>query len=307
MFGPMKLAIVCFSILGFAQVALASPELPITSPWLNGGLDGPINDPSMSQGQSFYNYDTQSVFPLPIQFHDNPVGAGGTGGTDVILGIVNSVTTVGGNITAFTIQASITYDLPAVTPFPQGTNSHAGSIVQPTPELNIQSPPTLTANFAISSLTNMPASFTGPYVQQSPQIIAVNNNLLAWYCWTPGLGGGEVTGGYYVPGWNHFYFNGFAWEETLDFTVDGAGLAPTDPRFSNIENSYLNQLDIFTSQSSQLQISSWESSLNLDPGDLYPTGQDLSDVSVFVPEPATLTLLGIGTLSLLACAGWRNN
>jgi hypothetical protein len=85
--------------------------------------------------------------------------------------------------------------------------------------------------------------------------------------------------------------------DTLNFTVPGAGLPANDPRFSVIENSYVDGLDIFTSQSSALKISNWESSLNLDPGVLYST-QDLSDVSVFVPEPGTIGLLTLGILGL---------
>jgi len=205
----------------------------------------------------------------------------------------------------FPLQATITYDMPALWPWPSGSNTHGETLTERC-QANVVAPPTLTANFAISSVSNLPAAFTGPYVQQFPQIVATNENSLGWYCWSPGdAPDGQSDGGYYVPAWNDFVFNGTSWVDTLEFTVVGAGLLPTDPRGVAILASYDNGLsdeDIFTSQSSALKISNWQSSLNLDPGVLYETGQDLSDVSVFlVPEPTTLTLLGLAGLALL----WR--
>ena len=306
--GPMKLAIVCFSILGFARVALAGPELPITKPPVVGDTEypytGPTGDPTASQGQWFLNLATEGLYVKPYQFYDNPVGGGGgSEGTDAIFGVVNAMTLVGGNITAFEISAVITYDMPAPTAWPIGNNALGETLT--TSQVNFVGPPTLTANFAVSSLNNVPSSFTTPYYQVSPQIIAVNNTSLGWYGWSPEYtANGDSTGGYYVPAWDNFTFNGKSWVDTLEFTVDGAGLAPTDLRFVNIEASYSQNLDIFTSQSSALKISNWESPLNVDQGALYPTGQILSDVSVFVPEPTTLTLLGVCTFSLLACK-WR--
>jgi len=303
----MKLAIACLGILGFAGVALAAPELDITKPPVVSGSDpytGPTVDPTASQGQWFSNESgglpTGTQFSRRIQFYDNPEppvntvsGGGGSLGTNAITGVVNSITLNGGNITAFQIQATITYDMPAMSPWPNGSNSH-GETLSTTNQEDVVKAPILTANFAISSDNNLPAAFTAPYTLQSPQIVATNENLLAWYCWTPGLGPtGESDGGYYVPAWSNFVLNGPSWVDTLDFTVERAGLLPTDQRAINILSSYANDLDIFTSQSSALKISNWESSLNLDPGTLYPKGDDLSDVSVFVPEPATLGMLGL--------------
>ncbi len=307
--GPMKLAIVCFCILGFARVALAGPELPITRPPVVGNAvyqyTGPLADPEATWGQSFLDLATENKYALPVQFYDNPVGGGGgSKGTDAIRGVVSSYVLVGANITAFTIQATITYDMPALTGWPSGENA-LGETLTTSSQLNVVGPPTLTANFAISSLNNVPSSFTTPYYQVSPQIVAANNTALAWYGWTPGWAPtDEPSGGWYVPAWNNFVFDGTSWVALLFFTVQGAGLDPTDPRYAIIEASSSQKLDIFTSQSSSLKISNWESPLNVDQGKPYPTGQDLSDVSVFVPEPTTLTLLGVGTLSLLAYE-WR--
>jgi len=315
----MKLVIVFLGGLGFAGVALAAPELLVTKPPVVSGSEpftGPIVDPTASYGQWFTGVTTGipssggglptgGQFALPVQFYDNPEqpvnpvnGGGGWDGTNAITGVVSSVTMVGGDITAFQIQAAITYDMPPQSPWPAGSNSH-GETLNNTNSLNVVAPPTLTANFAISSVNNLPAAFTGPYVLQSPQIVATNENLLAWYCWTPGYApNGQANGGYYVPAWNNFTYSGnWQWQDTLDFTVQGAGLAPTDPRASNIESSYVNGKDIFTSQSSALKISNWQSSLNLDPGTLYPTGQDLSDVSVFVPHPIILKVLSVPSTS----------
>ena len=116
-------------------------------------------------------------------------------------------------------------------PWPSGINSHDETLT--TDQVYAVGPPTLTANFAISGDNNL-SLFTGPYVQQSPQIVATNNNLLGWYCDTRAGAGRESAGGYYVPAWNDFVFNGTSWVDTLDFTVQGAGLLPTDPRFINI-------------------------------------------------------------------------
>jgi hypothetical protein len=321
----MKLAIACFGILGFTGVAMAAPELYITKPPVVSGSDpytGPIVDPLASQGQWFTGVNanglpTGTQYAIPIQFYDNPEtpvntvnAGGGSEGTNAITGVVNSITTVGGNITAFQIEAAITYDMPALSPWPNGSNSHGETLS--TNQVANYSPPTLTANFAISNLANVPGVFNGPYTAQSPQIIATNENRLAWYCWSPGLApAGQSNGGYYVPAWNSFAFDGTSWVDTLDFTVDGAGLVPTDPRAINIEDSFANDYDIFTSQSSALKIANWESSLNLDPGvsyaqaleqDTVPSNVaingDFSDVSVFVPEPGTISILVLGVIGL---------
>jgi hypothetical protein len=310
--GPMKLAIVCLGILSFAQVALASPELPITrGPVVatENPYTGPPSDPFTTEGQWFYDPTTEGTFPLPVQFYDNPTnGGGGWAGTTAINGVVNGVTTVGGNITAFSIQAQITYDMPPLSGWPPGANLH-GETLTNNQSLNIQVPPTLTANFAISGLGNLPTSFTGPYVQQTPQIIAQNYTLLAWYCWTFATNG-QAAGGYYVPAWNNFTLVGGTWEDALDFTVAGTGLTPADPRYGVLMDSFTNNVDIFTSQSSALKISTWESSIYEDPGQLYPTNEegiieDLSDVSVFVPEPSIFALLGLGIFGLLGYAVQR--
>ena len=319
------LGLVAVSILGFATVARAAPELPITKPPVVSGVDpytGPPVDPTAVHGQWFLNlsepeYPVGAQFSRAVQFYDNPEQpvnpaneGGGNLGTNAITGVVSSVTTVGGNITAFQIQAAITYDMPALSPWPSGSNSHGETLT--TGQVIIDKPPILTANFAISSDANLPAAFTGPYTPQSPQIVATNEDLLAWYCWTPGHApDGQSDGGYYVPAWSDFTFNGTSWVNTLNFTVEGAGLAPTDPRAINIEASYTNLRDIFTSQTSALKIANWESSLNLDPGQLYadelanPTipsdvaiNGDFSDVSVFVPEPGTIGLVVLGILGL---------
>jgi hypothetical protein len=313
----MKLPILCLTILGLVGVALAAPELPITKPPVVSGSDpytGPTIDPTASQGQWFTNPANGYQFPLPDQFYDNPQippnsddEGGGSLGTNAITGVVTSLTTVGGNITAFSVQATVTYDLPGQWPWPSGSNLH-GETLTTTEQTYSTIAPTLTANFAISSDANVPSSFTGPYVPQSPQIVATNETLLGWYCWTPGhQPDGQSAGGYYVPAWNNFVFNGTSWVDTLSFTVDGAGLVPSDPRAEALEESYTELADIFTSQSSALKISNWESSIYVDPGVSYGTDSlpaDMSDVSVFVPEPTALTLLGMGALSLLAY-GWR--
>jgi hypothetical protein len=283
-------------------MALAAPELDITKPPVVSGTNpdtGPAVDPTAQQGQWFSNLTGGSQFSRPTQFYDDPTGnGGGSQGTQAITGVVSSYTLAGANIASFVIQATIKYDMPALTTWPSGSNSH-GETLTSTAQEYLEPPPILTANFAISSLTNLPAVFSGPYVQQSPPIIAANETLLGWYCWSPGLGPeGQSDGGYYVPAWNNFTSTeGITWVDTLNFTVPGAGLPANDPRFSVIENSYVDGLDIFTSQSSALKISNWESSLNLDPGVLYST-QDLSDVSVFVPEPGTIGLLTLGILGL---------
>jgi hypothetical protein len=253
---------------------------------------------------------------MPYEFYDNVIGSGGGDIPDpqamdswkAIYGKVTNVTMQGNNITAFTIKARITNDDAwVVGPWAPGTNSHGESLeTTPAYQCNLNQP-RLTASFALSALGNVPSSWTGPYQQgQLPYIVAANEDMTAWYCWTPNNPEPEKApwGNYFVPTWvfdtiPHGEFR----ERDLNFTVAGGGLTPADPRAVVIQDSYLaawGDGDVFVNRTTSLKISNWLDSLVADTGVPYPNDPMLgSDVSVFFPEPGTLALLGLGTAALL--------
>jgi hypothetical protein len=175
---------------------------------------------------------------------------------------------------------------------------------------------TLTAEFALSSLNSIPNSWTSPYQQgQLPLILAGNADAAGWYGWTPS-GSNSPAGSFSVPAWNFGNIPmGQCVQEDLTFTVTGDGLVSSDPRFSNLVNSYnaeWGQGDIFFNRTTDLKIGDWLDNLDsIDTGEAYPndplTG---GNVSVFftnvsdAPEPSSMVLLAIGFGSALAYA-WR--
>ena len=315
----MKKVLVVLMLMAVAAIVAsavtAAPSLPITKPPLGPvpSYTGPVQDPHAIQGQWFKDMGTSAEAARCYEFHDNVTShGGGSSSFNAIYGKVNSLTLVSGKITAFTIQATITNDVPALSPWIEGTNSHGEYVEQPReqyvgPLLQTK----LTTSFAISGLGNLPASWTAPYRDRQPYITAQGFDELAWYCWTPGNPDPEKQpyGGYYVPTYDFGDIGiGQSVTRNLSFIVDGAGIDSSDPRYTATMESYTaaeGQGDIFLNRTTSLKISDWIDELTLDTGIPYPTDPlKGSDVSVFhcVPEPGSLLALGGGLLSLAGMA-----
>lgn len=185
-------------------------------------------------------------------------------------------------------------------------NSHLEGLMSLSLEDQYQGPlleTVLAASFAIAPNRLPPDG--AQYIDQTPHIVAVNHDAVAWYCWTPDNPEGYVpAGGYFVPSWDFGDIDpGQSASRQMDFVIDDpAGLDPNDPRYDVI----LGTGDILMNQSTSLKISDWISPLAADMGVPYPYPPNppnlSSDVSVFhnVPEPATLALLTLGGLALLS-------
>ena len=77
--------------------------------------------------------------------------------------------------------------------------------------------------------------------------------------------------------------------------------APTDPLAIFLEEAAMSEWDVFMNRTTSLKISEYVDSLVRDDGTPYPIPPlSSSDVSVFfIPEPATICILGLGALSLI--------
>lgn len=303
---------VCVTAVGalVAPAVRAAPSLPVTNPPIifSPGWTGPTHDPRAEQGQWFEDVATGSEAARTHEFYDNvpdPAAGGGFAGSTAITGTVNGVTTdpASSNITAFGVLATITNDTPALSPWAMGMNSHLEGLMLLSMEDQYQGPlleTVLAASFAIAPNRLPPDG--APYIDQTPHIVAVNHDAVAWHCWTPDNPEGYVpAGGYFVPSWDFGNIDpGQPASRQMDFVIDDpAGLDPSDPRYDVI----LGTGDILMNQSTSLKISDWISPLAADMGAPYPTLPNLSsDVSVFhnVPEPATLALLALGGLARLS-------
>ncbi len=233
------------------------------------------------------------------EFHDNvhPGFGGGSMSYLAISGIVTRVKTDAfGAITNFDITATIYNDTTLeVQGWLGGSNSHE--------ELNFDQEKwyhgtlkdtKLTAEFAISALKGPPPIFLGPYVASEGfiDIVATNEDQLAWYCWNPEEQNPEALGGpgdYYVPTWDFGDIpQGSSATRVLGFDIPST-IPPTDSRFSTIMGSYTGGDDILINRSTSLKVSTWVDTLALDFGVPYPHLEGAeprrsSDVSVFHNE-----------------------
>lgn len=296
----------------------AAPGLEITKPPVGPvpSWTGPVQDPHAEQGQWFMDLQTGSEEVRPLEFHDNVVDfGGGWASSNAIYGIIKNVVIGGsGNLTGFTIEATIVNDCPGSGPWRPGSNSHDefSSAVRPWFETMYHTK--LSVEFAVDAAALLSWQDDGgtltdpPYRDSAPYIEAVNHDELAWYCWTPNNGEGLTPeGDYLVPTWD---FGDIALGQPATRDLDFAtNIAQSDPRFEFIvELEGLDQ-DVLLNRTTSLKISTWIDELAIDPGTPYPL-DDLaidfplrnSDVSVFfdpVPEPASLSVLLLGATALL--------
>lgn len=286
--------------------AVAAPGLPVTKPPVGPvpSFTGPIQDPHALQGQWFTSgFGTGVESYRTHEFYDNVLGqGGGPASTNAIKGVAQNLVLSGGNITAFSILATITNDLPGDGPWLEQQNSHGELRTSTSPYPGDMFDVKLSASFAVSNSSLLPPGNVGPYHVIQPYIHALNEDQLAWYCWTPNSQN-VPQGNYYVPTWDFGNIPvGATATRVLNFAVDLPGLAPTDPRYVALVESEATGLDLLMNRTTSLKISDWLDTLALDPGTPYPVPASLSsDVSVFfsVPEPASLALLSLGGLALL--------
>lgn len=291
--------------VGASGSASAAVALNITNPPVTGGVNtGPNHDPHATRGQWFEDRWTQEKSSRPHEFYDNiPGSGGGSSGSNAIFGYATNVTYApGGEITAFSIMATITNDLGTQTgAWADGGNSLGESLSTTNHVVGTMWKTMLVTEFALGSLSLQPASWSPPYDPQVPFIIAGNHDELAWY------GFNNNQGDYYVPAWD---FGDIAIGQSvtrqLDFTVDGAGLGLTDPRHIAIDGSAFAQIDLFLNRTTSLKISDWMDTVAFDLGDDYDIHDSFSsNVSVFaqIPEPGTTVPLGL----LLGMAALRRS
>lgn len=301
------------AILALAVVARAAPSLPVTKPPVNnpGILSGPAGDPAAIQGQWFQ--DAAGLETVrPNEFYDNLLGSGGGtmvttvlgkqqdwGTTNAIYGKAQNVVVNGqGNIASFGIKAVITNDTPGVGPWNSGANSHGESLNYPSQYAGPLFQARLVTEFAMVDPTLAPAPWVAPpYFDMVPHIYATNEELGAWYCWSP-TSLQQPVGNYFVPAWElGDIAPGQSAIKDLTFAVDGAGLVPADPRFQAImlsQGAAWGAGDLLAGRTTDLKLGNWLDTLLIDSGLAYPSEfENAGSTSVFhaVPEPGSLVLL----------------
>jgi len=192
---------------------------------------------------------------------------------------------LGINIMAFDLLATISNHLPYLEDWIPGTNSHGESRVTPSEPWNyVMFATKLTAEFAIDPTVGSPGPMW-PYRDTDPHIVALNHNQLAWYCWTPGNPEPNLQpwGRFCVPTWDFGTIPpGASVQRLLKFAVDGAGLPPTDPRHTVILDSLRGNKDVLLNRTTSLKISTWIDDIALDNNVPYPElPLRSSDCSVF--------------------------
>jgi len=304
--------------LGIASSALASPARLITSPPVGKGPNpntGPAFDPFATQGQWFLRPNGVAEV-RPWEFYDNNDVFGALG-SQMIRGGVTNITfsgpVPGGNITGFSIVASITNDLPGNQNFPgqPGRNSHDEFLIQSPNYQGTMFDVKMTAEFALPSQVAVPgpvlaaiAAGAPPYASpnyggQSAIIEAQNEDQEAWYCFNNVA---AIPGGFNVPTFDFGnILPGQTVTRTLNFTVP-AQLTPAHPLYGQLLGWAANQDDVLMNRTTDLKIGDWVDVLALDTGNPYPVPAFTSgNVSVFfnVPEPTTLAMLAPMALAML--------
>jgi len=270
--------------------ARAGPSWLIKKPPVVSGTDpntGPPGDPTASQGQWFSGVGGLEQ-SRPFEFYDNVLGeGGGAASTDAIRGVLaGSTIDPNGNVSAFSILASITNDLATLsgTPLP-GDNSHGESVGVQQSYVGTLFATKLTASFADSG-----AGTSGS------NIFAVDHDQLAWSSFTS-------TGAYQVPTWD---FGDIALGQTVSRILNFGFFNPLSQADFNL--LVPADSDLFLNRTTSLKISDYPDSLTPDNGLAYPVPPlRSSDVSVFhaVPEPGSVTLLALGAIGLIGASRAR--
>ncbi|MCD4830221.1 MAG: hypothetical protein K8R02_00260 [Anaerohalosphaeraceae bacterium] len=287
----LRLVVLAMLVLS-ATMVLAAPSLRITSPpVMNNGWTGPMIDPPASLGQWFLRLPDGIEEARTHEFYDNVIEhGGGLASYFAIEGVAFNLQYNAGNLVYFEINATITNDTPASTPWADGTNSHGETLSVPEQYEGILYDTKLTVEFAIErgSYDNWIALWGSmtypPYQDIFPHIEAIEPNQLGWYCWTPENEPQLMPfGDYLVPTYDFGDIaQGASATRVLKFTVDGGGLPAGDPRRIAIEQSAQTEDDIFLNRTTSLKISTWMDWVAVDNGQPYPgeVGRS-SDVSVF--------------------------
>lgn len=283
-------AVAAAAALAAATPAAAGPGWPVTKPPVVGGLTGPPIDPAAALGQWFTDLTGRVPTVRPYEFYDNAQGfGGGAAGTDAIRGFVLGFTVNGaGDVTGFTVRASITNDLASVAgPALGGANSHGETLA---PQLTVprdMGAVKLATEFADDGVRgNFDPGAPGNSGPEA-NIYAIGYDQLAWFSFTG-------TGAFQVPTWD---FGNIRLGETvtrdllfgLYTPVPLAGLLPL-----------FDARDIFSNRTTSLKISNYFDTLEIDDGTPYPVPPGFSsDVGVFyaAPEPASVGLAGVAAVA----------
>lgn len=256
--------------------ALAGPARPLTSGNFSVQAPcGPAWDPAALQGQWFMDPANGSTNVNAWEYCDDTNSL-------TIAGVATNISysTPGdplSNITAFDIIATVNNNLPVEYDYSMdATNSHGEILPQPdNPGTQTMSDTRITAEFAIAE-TNMFPNGTPPYWSDpvsggSYFIEALNEDLHAWYCWSPD-GDQLPAGQFQVPAWDLVPATippGGSAQVTMKFQVTGSGLPTSDYRHSVIRASAANGGDVLYNRHASLKISHWLDTLLIDNGYNY--------------------------------------
>jgi hypothetical protein len=288
----------------FCAVCSAAPSLQINKGPVQPipSWTGPTNDMDAVSGQWFTRLDNMSNIWRTHEFYDNvnPDFGGGYLSHMAIYGRTANIIYNGDKIIGFDIIATISNDVPALSAWLDGTNSHGEFLVTASQHELVLYGAILCTEFAVSGLDNLQNPWHAPYVDRQLYIIATNEDRLAWFCWTPeNEPHKNPDGAYFVPGWNFGDIApGSGVTRRLSFTIDAPGIGPGDgdPRYQSIIDSSIG-IDILANRTTSLKISDWIDELPNDiptlvgPYPEYPFKG--SNCSVFhnIPEPAILPIL----------------
>ncbi len=271
------------------SLLFAAPSLDVQKPPVipNPSWTGPLVDPHAVQGQWFKRISDNMEEPRSHEFYDNVEGfGGGFMSCLAIEGYVVNIIYAGGpgtNILAFDVDARITNDTPAWTPWADGSNSHGeylSTIDQFEGELlDVK----MCAEFALNQFMMVPTIWTPPYYNITPYIVAQNEDQEAWYCWTPDNPQNLTPyGDYFVPTWDFGNIPpGLTANRLQQFICTGGGIPPGDPRYTPLVNSFEEGEDIYMNRTTSLKISHWLEYIYTDTCVPYPEDGHGSDVSVF--------------------------
>ena len=275
--------------------ASAAPSLSVRKPPVVSGANpntGPgATDPIAKLGQWFIPVSGGSPQSRSNEFHDNlPNQGGGAMSFKAIYGAATGIVYSAGpgtNIIGFTIKATVTNDTNTwsgawqVAPNSHGETRPAATATPP--YVGTLYRPVIVAEFALGANALFPPGPVAgtPYsVSPGPRIVAVNNDLMAWYCFNNAAPGGN----YYVPSWTMPDIPiGASSSVAMQFRVLDGGLTPADPRYAAITSSASTGADLLSNRTTSLKIDNWVESIWQDSAVAYSSRP--SDVAVFHVAP----------------------